>query len=126
MYCDLIGQSRWYKSHIITLVISHITLVNSHIPPVTLVKSHITLVILNCYIDTVLVGSLGILHRAFGLLNHIETSKTVSNYYLDHSCYKYCDLIGQSRWYKFHITLVNSHNITLVKSHNNTRNIYFN
>jgi hypothetical protein len=25
---------------------------------------------------------LGILHRAFGLLNHVETSKTVSNYYL--------------------------------------------
>ena len=32
---------------------------------------------------------------------------------LDHSCYKYCDLIGQSRWYKSHKTLVNSH-ITLV------------
>ena len=28
---------------------------------------------------------------------------------LDPSCYKYCDLIGQSRWYKSHITLVNSH-----------------
>ena len=24
----------------------------------------------------------GILHKAFGLLNHVETSKTVSNYYL--------------------------------------------
>ena len=42
-------------------------------------------------------ASLGILHGAFGLLklyNHVETSKTVSNYYLDHTCKKYCHLIG--------------------------------
>ena len=32
---------------------------------------------------------------------------------LVYSCYKYCDLIGQSRWY---IPLVNSH-ILLVNSH---------
>ena len=45
-------------------------------------------------------------------------AQTVSRDYiaLDHSCYKYCDLIGQSRWYKSHIPLVNSH-ILLVYSH---------
>ena len=29
-----------------------------------------------------------------GLLNHIETSQTVSNYFLDPTCNEYCDLIG--------------------------------
>ena len=33
----------------------------------------------------------------------------VANNFLDPSCNKYWNLIGQSRWYKSHITLVNSH-----------------
>ena len=33
--------------------------------------------------------------RAFGSLNRVETLDSASNYYLDSSCYKYCDLIGQ-------------------------------
>ena len=33
--------------------------------------------------------------RAFRSLNRVETLDSVSNYYLDHSCNKYCDLIGQ-------------------------------
>ena len=33
--------------------------------------------------------------QPISLLNHIETSKTESNLYLDHSCNKYCNLIGQ-------------------------------
>ena len=43
--------------------------------------------------------------------------------HLDHCCYKYCDLIGQSRWYKHHIPLVNSHIINTRKISYNTRNI---
>ena len=61
------------------------------------------------------------LHSGFyiqpiSLLNPIETSKTVSNLYLDHSCYKYCDLIGQQQVSKSHRVLVNSHRV-LVNLH---------
>ena len=46
--------------------------------------------------------------QPISLLNPIETSKTVSNLYLDPSCNKYCNLIGQN-WgsKKTHRTLVN-------------------
>ncbi len=40
-------------------------------------------------------ATLGILISAFGLLNPIDTSKTVSNYYLDHSKY-WCRSVGSS------------------------------
>ena len=56
---------------------------------------------------------------------YMEGEGWVSRVYpdLDHSCYKYCDLIGQSRWYTSHITLISSH-ITLVKSHTVIREIF--
>ena len=43
--------------------------------------------------------------RAFGSLNRIETLDSTSNYYLDHSCNKYCDLIGQCKVSISHINL---------------------
>ena len=42
-------------------------------------------------------ASLGMLQpRAFGSLNHVETLGSASNYYLEYSCSKYCNLIGHS------------------------------
>ena len=42
-------------------------------------------------------AALGILQpRAFGSLNRVETLDSASNYYLDPSCNKYCNLIGQN------------------------------
>ena len=31
----------------------------------------------------------------FGMINHIATYTSMYNLYLDHSCNKYCDLIGK-------------------------------
>ncbi len=40
-------------------------------------------------------ASLGMLQpRAFGSLNRVETLDSASNYYLEYSCNKYCNLIG--------------------------------
>ena len=33
--------------------------------------------------------------QALGSVNHVDPLDSVSNYYLDHSWNKYCDLIGQ-------------------------------
>ena len=34
--------------------------------------------------------------QAFGSLNRVETLDLASNYYLEYTCNKYCDLIGHS------------------------------
>ena len=40
-------------------------------------------------------ASLGMLQSwTFGSLNRVETLDSASNYYLEHSCNKYCNLIG--------------------------------
>ena len=39
---------------------------------------------------------------AFGPLNPIETLESASNYYLEYTCSKYCNLIGLSEVHYFH------------------------